>query len=45
MAKKSAAARDADSSTKADLLAQARKKDIPGRSKMTKGELAQALHA
>jgi hypothetical protein len=45
VAKKSAAARDADHSTKAELLAQARKKDIPGRSKMSKGELAQALHA
>ncbi len=45
VAKKSAAARDAESSTKAELLAKARKKDIPGRSKMSKGELAQALHA
>jgi len=45
VAQKSAAARDAESSTKADLLARARKKDIPGRSKMSKGELAQALHA
>lgn len=32
-------------STKADLMARARKQDIPGRSKMTKGELERALSA
>jgi hypothetical protein len=29
--------------SKADLYAEARKRDIPGRSKMNKGQLAQAL--
>ena len=31
--------------TKAELMARARKQDIPGRSKMTKGELERALGA
>lgn len=31
--------------TKAELYAEARRRDIPGRSKMDKGELERALHA
>ncbi len=45
VAKKAATARDAGGHTKAELLAKAREKDIPGRSKMSKDELARALHA
>ncbi|POR43989.1 hypothetical protein [Methylobacterium sp. V23] len=46
VAKKTAAARKSGSgTTKADLLKAARAKDIPGRSKMSKGELERALHA
>ena len=45
VAKKAATARDAGGQTKAELLAKAREKDIPGRSKMSKDELARALHA
>lgn len=45
VAKKAATARDAGGHTKADLLAKAREKNIPGRSKMSKDELARALHA
>lgn len=44
VAKKTAAARKSGSgTTKADLLKAARAKDIPGRSKMSKGELERAL--
>ena len=42
VAAKTAAARKGGSS-KAELLARARKQDIPGRSKMSKAELARAL--
>ena len=35
--------RHGNDATKADLYAQAKKRDIPGRSKMTKDELARAL--
>ncbi len=46
VAKKTAAARKSGSgATKADLMKKAREKDIPGRSKMSKGQLEQALHA
>ena len=46
VAKKTAAARkDGSGKTKADLMKAARAKDIPGRSKMSKGELERALHA
>ena len=46
VAKKTAAARKSGSgTTKVDLLKAARAKDIPGRSKMSKGELERALHA
>lgn len=37
--------RRSDRRTKGDLYAEARRKDIPGRSKMTKSELARALGA
>ncbi|NNM71049.1 DUF6496 domain-containing protein [Enterovirga aerilata] len=37
-------AKSAAGETKAALYEQARKKDIPGRSKMSKDELARALH-
>lgn len=44
VARKAAAARrHAGQPTKAELLAQARKRDIPGRSRMSKEQLAQAL--
>ncbi|MYZ49161.1 DUF6496 domain-containing protein [Propylenella binzhouense] len=33
-----------DGRSKADLYAEARRKDIPGRSKMSKAELERALH-
>ncbi|MCJ2035365.1 hypothetical protein [Methylobacterium sp. J-068] len=46
VAKKTAAARKSGSTkTKADLMKAARDKNIPGRSKMSKGELEHALHA
>jgi len=46
VAKKTAAARKTGSGeTKADLMKAAQEKNIPGRSKMSKGELANALHA
>jgi hypothetical protein len=42
--RKTAAARaHADAPTKADLMAQARSRNVPGRSKMNKGELEKAL--
>lgn len=40
-----AAAGSADHKTRADLYQEARKRDIPGRSRMSKDELAKALHA
>lgn len=43
VAKKTAAYRDHGGPTKADLMAEARRKDIRGRSTMTKAELAKAL--
>ncbi|MDJ0389267.1 hypothetical protein QMO56_14185 [Roseomonas sp. E05] len=46
VARKTATARrtaDVESTTKAALLAEARRRDIPGRSRMNKGELARAL--
>ncbi len=43
VAKKTAAYRDGGEPTKADLMAEARRKDIRGRSTMTKAELARAL--
>ncbi|MEA1834806.1 hypothetical protein U8607_22180 [Methylobacterium durans] len=49
VARKAAAARkggaDGSSATKAELMRKARAKNIPGRSKMSKGELERALHA
>ncbi|MCJ2082343.1 hypothetical protein [Methylobacterium sp. J-090] len=45
VAKKTAAAREGQGRTKADLLRAAREKNISGRSKMSKDQLAQALHA
>ncbi|MGU3359655.1 hypothetical protein ACLBWX_04900 [Methylobacterium sp. M6A4_1b] len=46
VAEKTAAARRSTSGhTKADLMRVARDKNIPGRSKMSKGELERALHA
>ena len=50
VAKKTAADRHHDGEggaerTKADLYAEAKKKDVPGRSKMSKDELARALKA
>ena len=45
VARKAAAARDGAGHTKADLLAKAREKNIAGRSRMSKDELARALHA
>ncbi len=43
VAAKTAAHRDTGGPTKAELMAQARRKDIRGRSTMTKAELARAL--
>jgi hypothetical protein len=48
VARKAAAARKGSGSagpTKADLMRKAQAKNIPGRSKMSKGELERALHA
>lgn len=42
VAEKAAAARD--HRTRAELYAEAQKRDIPGRSKMAKGDLRKALH-
>lgn len=42
---KSGSTSDRGGVTKADLMERARKRDIPGRSKMTKGELERALSA
>ncbi len=42
-ARKSATRRGASSNTKAELMERARKRDIPGRSRMTKAELERAL--
>jgi hypothetical protein len=42
---KSGSTSDRGGATKADLMERARKRDIPGRSKMTKGELERALSA
>ncbi|MFY9294057.1 MAG: hypothetical protein WAP03_25690 [Methylorubrum rhodinum] len=42
---KSGSTSDRGGTTKADLMERARKRDIPGRSKMTKGELERALSA
>jgi hypothetical protein len=35
----------AEATTRAELYAEAKKRDIPGRSKMSKDQLARALHA
>lgn len=43
VAKKTARHRDGGEPTKADLYEQAKKRDIPGRSKMSKAELEKAL--
>ncbi|MFD1786580.1 hypothetical protein ACFSC3_03245 [Sphingomonas floccifaciens] len=43
VARKTAAYRDKVGPTKADLMAEARRRDIKGRSTMTKAELAKAL--
>ncbi|WP_419825813.1 DUF5872 domain-containing protein [Sphingomonas sp.] len=43
VAKKAARHRDGGEPTKADLMAAARERDIPGRSRMSKAELARAL--
>ncbi|RVU14438.1 hypothetical protein [Methylobacterium oryzihabitans] len=45
VARKAAAARKDGGATKADLMKQARAKNIPGRSSMSKGELERALAA
>lgn len=42
---KSGQTAESGGATKAELMARARKQDIPGRSKMTKGELERALSA
>jgi len=41
---KSARGRDSSEKTRAELYAEAKKRDIPGRSKMNKRQLEQALH-
>ncbi|KQP33637.1 hypothetical protein ASF49_07050 [Methylobacterium sp. Leaf104] len=44
-ARRSASGKSGSAKTKADLMKAARDKNIPGRSKMSKGELEHALHA
>jgi hypothetical protein len=41
---KSGRGRSADGNTKAELYAEAKRRDIPGRSRMNKGQLERALH-
>ena len=41
---KSAKGRDGSEKTRAELYAEAKKRDIPGRSKMNKQQLEEALH-